>query len=226
MLARPLILAALAATLALPALSEEKPANLAPTAAGSAGAVAQMDLAQRLYAVGLAQKDPLVVLAAARLAAGVALKETDRAKETTGTEPAEIAEGAEVPVDAAAMLASARELAGEDEVLAGLIDDAEVEGTRGRIGGATSTLSRLPPGMTDIWEVPFYGNAFAEIGVVGDGDANLDVLVTDENDNTICFDISGSDKVYCDFTPAWNGYFKVKVQNTGSARNSYYLMTN
>ena len=54
----------------------------------------------------------------------------------------------------------------------------------------------------------------------------LDVAVTDENGNVICYDVSWSDKLYCDWTPAWDGYFYVTVQNMGGSRNSYYLMTN
>ena len=57
-------------------------------------------------------------------------------------------------------------------------------------------------------------------------DANLDVAVTDENGNVICYDVSWSDKLYCDWTPSWDGYFYVTVQNMGGSRNSYYLMTN
>ena len=219
--------AALCLSVGLPALAEDKKQNVMVGASGTPGAVSQMELAQQLYAVGVANADALTVLTAAKLAAGVELKDTDRKKETKGDAPAEDAEGgAEAPVDAAAMLAKAKELAGEDETLVGLVEDAEAEGSRGRIGGASSTLSRLPAGMTDVWEIPFYGESYAEIGVLGDGDSNLDVLVTDENGNTICYDVSWSDKVYCDFTPAWNGYFYVTVQNTGSVRNSYYLMTN
>lgn len=219
-------LAALCLGLALPAAAEDKKQNVIIGAAATPGAVSQLDLAQQLYALGVASGDALTVLTAAKLAAGVELKETDRKKETKGDAPAEDTEGAEAPVDAAMMLAKAKELAGEDEILAGLVEDAEAEGSRGRIGGASSTLSRLPAGMTDVWEIPFYGESFAEIGVLGDGDANLDVLVADENGNAICFDVSASDKVYCEFTPAWNGYFYVTVQNTGKVRNSYYLMTN
>lgn len=219
-------LAALCLGLALPAAAEDKKQNVIIGAAATPGAVSQLDLAQQLYALGVASGDALTVLTAAKLAAGVELKETDRKKETKGDAPAEDTEGAEAPVDAAMMLAKAKELAGEDEILAGLVEDAEAEGSRGRIGGASSTLSRLPAGMTDVWEIPFYGESFAEIGILGDGDANLDVLVADENGNAICFDVSASDKVYCEFTPAWNGYFYVTVQNTGKVRNSYYLMTN
>lgn len=133
---------------------------------------------------------------------------------------------ADAPVTAEAMFAKAKELAGDDEAMLGLIEDAMAEGSRGRIGGAVQWLSRLPAGMTDVWEVPFYGNSYAEVAVVGDGDANLDVAITDENGNVICYDVSWSDKLYCDWTPAWNGYFYITVQNVGRVRNSYYLMTN
>lgn len=133
---------------------------------------------------------------------------------------------AEAPVTAEAMFAKAKELAAEDEALLGVIDDAMAETGRGRIGGAVEWVSRLPAGQTDVWEIPYYGNSYAEIAVVGDGDANLDVAVTDENGNVICYDVSWSDKLYCDWTPAWDGYFYVTVQNMGGSRNSYYLLTN
>lgn len=200
--------------------------NVDPAGTGTKGGVATLALAQDLYALGVANKDALTVLTAAKLAAGVEVKEVEQKKKTEGTETAGQEDGTDAPVDAATMMATAKELAGEDEVLAGLIEDAEAEGSRGRVGGASSTLSRLPAGMTDVWEIPFYGNSYAEIAVLGDGDANLDVLVADENGNTICYDVSWSDKVYCDFSPAWNGYFYVTVENNGAKRNSYYIMTN
>lgn len=218
--------------LGTPALAEgttadpAKGPNVNTAATGTKGAVATMAMAQDLYALGMANKDALTVLTAAKLAASVDVKEVDRKKETKGDAIADQTDGVDAPMDAAAMMASAKELAGEDEVLAGLIEDAEAEGSRGRIGGASETLSRLPAGQTDVWEIPFYGDSYAELAVVGDGDANLDVLVTDENGNTICYDVSWSDKVYCDFVPSWNGYFYVTVQNNGGSRNSYYLMTN
>ena len=132
----------------------------------------------------------------------------------------------DAPVTADQMFAKATELAGDDDVLIGLIEDAQAEGSRGRIGGAVEWLSRLPAGQTDVWEIPFYGNSYAEIAIAGDGDADLDVAVTDENGNVICYDVSYSDRIYCDFTPAWDGYFYVTVQNMGGSRNSYYLLTN
>ncbi len=136
-------------------------------------------------------------------------------------------EGAsEAPATAEEMFAEARELAADDDSVLGLIDDAMAEGARGRVGGAVEWLSRLPSGQTDVWEIPFYGNSYAEVAIVGDGDANLDVAVTDENGNVICYDVSWSDKLYCDWTPAWDGFFYITVQNMGGSRNSYHLLTN
>lgn len=225
-------LLAATALLALPAFAEgttadpAKGPNINSAATGTKGGVATLALAQDLYALGMANKDALTVLTAAKLAGSVDVKEVEQKKETKGEALADQTDGVDAPVDAAAMMASAKELAGEDEVIAGLIEDAEAEGARGRVGGASSTLSRLPAGQSDVWEIPFYGDSYAEIAVLGDGDANLDVLVTDENGNTICYDSSWSDKIYCDFSPSWNGYFYVTVQNNGGKRNSYYLMTN
>jgi hypothetical protein len=133
---------------------------------------------------------------------------------------------ADTPVTAETMFSKARDLAANDDAVLALIDDALAETARGRVGGSVEWLSRLPSGQTDVWEISFNGNAYAEVAVVGDGDANLDVAVTDENGHVICYDASGSDRLYCDWTPAWDGFFYVTVQNMGSARNSYYLMTN
>lgn len=215
------------ALVALPALGQDKSGtNVDPAGTGVKGGAAQAILAQDLYALGMAQQDALVVLTAAKLAMGVTFTDVEREKATEGEAVAGGEEGGEAPLDGAMMLASARQLAGEDEMLVGLIEDVEAEGSRGRIGGASRTLSRLPGGQTDVWKVPFYGNSYAEVSVLGDGDSNLDVLITDENRNTICYDVSWSDKVYCDFVPAWNGYFYITVKNTGRKRNSYYLLTN
>ncbi|MCU0904608.1 MAG: hypothetical protein MUE83_12135 [Tabrizicola sp.] len=148
------------------------------------------------------------------------------AKATFFSATSENGGAAEAPVTAEAMFAKARELAADDDAVLGLIDDAMAEGSRGRIGGAVEWVSRLPAGQTDVWELAFYGDTYAEVAIVGDGDTNLDVAVTDENGNVICYDVSWSDKLYCDWTPAWDGYFYVTVQNLGGSRNSYYLLTN
>ncbi|GEM_PF-532134 len=152
--------------------------------------------------------------------------ERPAAMTTFGADTSDDDGAAAAPPTSAEMFAKATELAGDDEALKEIIADAAAESSRGRIGGAVSWLSRLNAGKMDIWEVPFYGNSYAEIAVVGDGDSNLDMVLTDENGNVICYDTSRSDQVYCDFVPAWDGYFYIAVENTGKSRNSYYLLTN
>lgn len=217
-----------AATLAF---AEDKTGtNVAENAEGVQGPVAQLAMAQNLYAYGMEQKNALAVLTAAQITMSIEVTDVDREVENKPTEGAgEVADGGEgtdAPVSAEMMLASARELAGGDETILGLIEDAEAEGARGRIGGPSRTLSRLHAGRTDIFRVPFYGGRLAELAIIGDGDADLDLLVTDENGNVICRDVSYSDKLYCSWTPRWDGYFLIGVVNQGRVRNSYYILTN
>lgn len=146
---------------------------------------------------------------------------------TTGTGGSDADEGsADAPATADTMLTKARDLARDDAATLGLIDGTMAEGQGGSTDRAVTWASHLPAGQTDIWEVPLNGTAHAEIAVIGDGDTNLDVSITDGNGNVFCHDVSWSDALYCDFTPAWDGYFYVTVQNTGGMRNSYYLITN
>lgn len=203
--------------------------NRDTSAAAASGAVSNLALAQSVYAYGVASGDALAVLTAARLMASVEVTDAERTVETRPTEgmAQSDAEGAgEAPADVAAMIAKAKELAGDNEAILGLIADFEAEGARGRIGGPSRTLSRLRAGYTDVWTIPFYGGLLAEVAVLGDGDSDLDVIITDENGNTICVDRSYSDKIYCAWTPRWNGYFYVTVMNVGRLRNSYYILTN
>lgn len=213
--------------LAAPAVAQDKTGpNAAETTEGERGGVARFNLAQDLYAMGVNTKDALLVVTAAKLASGVQMTDVDREKETEAGKGDDEADVADVPADAAAMLATARDLAGDDEIMISMIEDIEAEGARGRIGGASRTISRLPSGAVDVWKVPFYGGSYAEMGISGDGDAPLSVRVTDENGNRISCPSASWDKFYCDFVPKWNGYFYVTVTNNGRKRNSYYFLTN
>ncbi len=227
----PLVPTLIAGRIALPLGAETPPApNLLAQGGAAPGGARDFAMAQDLYALGLANKDALTVLTAARLAASVTLQTgTEIRLERKGGSTADVGAEAEAgsgPADANVMLATAREFAQDDDLLLSLIEDAEVEGARGRVGGAIQRMSRLPGGLTDVWEVPFYGSAQSEVAVIGDGDSNLDVQIADANGNTICVDVSASDKMMCDFVPAENGYFYVTVQNKGDEKNSYYLLTN
>ncbi|MCR8724203.1 hypothetical protein [Frigidibacter sp. ROC022] len=212
------------------ALAQDKTGeNVTKEAPAAEGVVADFSVAQKLYQWGVAHDSAVAVAAAAEMLKSIDVKDVDREvvqAAIEGADTAEEGEGADAPVSLEDMLAKAKELAGDDAEMLGMIDDIEMASSKGRIGGASRTLSRLPAGYNDTYRVPFYGNSLAELAIVGDGDADLDLLVTDENGNTICYDTSYSDQLYCAWTPRWDGYFIITVKNMGRVRNSYYLLTN
>ncbi|MDM7933289.1 hypothetical protein [Tabrizicola sp.] len=130
------------------------------------------------------------------------------------------------PASVEAMFGTASNLAGDDEILLGLIEEAMAEGPGARIGTAASWLSRLPAGGTDLWEIPFQGSLDAEIAVIGGGDETLDLAVSDANGTLVCLDIGRSDRFHCHWTPVRDGHFYVTVRNAGRESTSYQLLTN
>lgn len=212
--------------LAPPAFTQERTGlNIDETASGQPGGVAQFDMAQAIFALGVAQKDVLLTLAAARLAAGVTLTDVERDGVQTPASTV-VTSGAASPTDAAQMLVAARSLAAGDDIMMVVIEEAEADGTHGLTSGAERQLNPLPAGARDAWTVPFYGGSLAEIGVTGNGNTPLVVTVADENGNHITCPARDGDRFYCDFVPRWNGYFTISVTNTGNALNAYYLLTN
>ena len=195
---------------------------------GSQGPVAQLAMAQELYAYGVENKDSMAALTAAKITSSIEAKDVERDMETKMVEGAmaEQGTGKDMPADADMMYASAKEYAGGNKALLGLIDDAMSEGARGRVGGATRTLSRLRAGHVDTYRVQYFGGRQAELAIIGDGDANLDLLITDEHGNNICWDTSWTDQIYCSWWPRWDGWFNVTVENVGHIRNSYHILTN
>ena len=121
-----------------PAMAQDKTGtNVTPTGVAESGAVAQLAMAQDLYAYGVESGDAIAVLSAARITKDVDVSDAERAVKSAADESRDTTEdgtGVDVPVDAEAMLAKAAELAGENDMIAGLVKDAMDEGSRGRIG--------------------------------------------------------------------------------------------
>jgi hypothetical protein len=218
------------AMLAGAAWAQEAPApNLAPGGdGGTPGGVAQIALAHRLYAQGIARRDAVDAMAAARLAREVKLSAlADSAK----TEPVEGlpsdpgAPGAPGPVTIPGMLAAARALSGNDDLLLALLDRIEAEAPDGRITAAMAERP-LAGGHRDVWAIPFFGGARAELAVIGDGDGNLDLAITDDAGNPVCLASGPDDIAYCDWVPARNGDFTITITNLGTVENTYQILRN
>lgn len=204
---------------AFPALAQDPATHTAP----APGGVAVFLLAQDLYQAGLAQKDALSVLAAARLLATVELQKGEELQKTGG---GAVADSTPPPADPEAMLASASALAGEDDLILSQLERASVEARHSTPVTVIFRLSDLAAGQSEVWQVPFFGNTPSELAIAGNGLSNLDVTVADATGAPLCLDLSAQDRMRCGFVGQENGFVQVTVTNRGDQDNRYYLLTN
>lgn len=178
------------------------------------------ELSARLYAAGMAADDPLLVLSAARLRKGLAPVAAERAA-VNG------AAGEGAPLGWEEMLVLATALAGEDEVVLGLIEDARIETTKGVASGPVYNIGSLGNGKGDTYPpIEFRGGEYAEVYVEAKAATNLNLAIYDDKGRLVCSDTDISHIAYCGWTPAAAGSFTLKVDNKGPTGAEYALMTN
>lgn len=190
-----------------------------PALAADPAPLKQAEASRVLYDTGVATRDPLLVLAAAKMRRGLGLSPTDRMAED-GTP----GDGA---LDADAMLATARDLAAGDDMMLGLIDDVASENTKGVVSGPVYNNARIGGGQTDTYRaVPFEGGTYAEIYVEAKGSNDLNLKVTDDQGRLVCSDTDASAIAYCGWSPRSTGDFTIAVQNASGGSADYALITN
>ena len=178
------------------------------------------ELSARLFAAGMESGDPLLVLSAAKLRKSLAPVAGDRTA-------LEGVAGQGAPLGWEEMLASATELAGDDEALLGLIEDAKVEASKGVASGPVYNIGSLGNGKGDTYPpIEFRGGEYAEVYVEAKAAANLNLVIYDDKGRLVCSDTDISHIAYCGWTPAAAGTFTLKVENKGPVGADYALMTN
>lgn len=211
---------------AAPALAETAKPEATPTPAATPvvgtgpSAVAQFMAAQDLFTLGRARKDPLAVIAAARLAALVTAQDVDRLPEPQG-------EG--VPAshpDATTMFTAAKALAAEDEAMTDLVTRSMAEAARLPPRTMQRSTRGIAAGEVQVYTLPFFGGSLAEVGLLGDGKANLDLSIAPAKGDPLCLEGGPGDRVLCSFLPAENGDYTVTVTNRSETAASYSLLTN
>jgi hypothetical protein len=191
-----------------------------PAHAETPSPVKVAELSARLYAMGVETEDPLLILSAARMRKTLAPVAADRAA-------VDGVAGEGTPLSWEEMLASAASLAGEDEALMGLIEDAKAEATKGVASGPVYNIGSLGNGKGDTYPpIEFRGGEYAEVYVEAKASVNLNLAVYDDKGRLVCSDTDISHIAYCGWTPASAGSFKLKVDNKGPAAAAYALMTN
>ena len=210
-----------------PAWAEEP--NLAADTDGVAGSATRLVLAQRAYGQAMTSGDPVMLLAAIRLARGVTTRPAMAWERLTPSEPpADQPAGRDGPADPGGpqALVILQGLAGDDPDLQDLVYDLDAQLPQGRLQVATVATATLGGGGQDAWRLPLSGAVPAEVALIGDGDSPLSLTVVDEGGAVICALPPGPDPALCRFTPARNGFFTVQVTNSGTVWNSYQLVGN
>lgn len=195
-------------------------------AAAKPGAVSAHVLAGQLIDYGRANKDALALIAAAQILKQSPARTVDQSKTSEGgqDDAGKTSGGGDYSADAA--LASAAEIAGQNPTLTGLIGDVRESSSRGRAQGPAVHRDSVRARATDVYDITYTGGDRAEVGVIGDGDTDLDLYVYDENGNLICKDDDRTDTMACSWRPRWTGPFRVKIKNLGNVHNNYTLLTN
>jgi len=199
-------------------------AQIFPTtvAAAEIGLVKRVRISAEVFATGQETKDPLLMIAAAKLRKSAHLMPVDRVPNSggAGTPSGGV-------LDWSQMLDAAQTLATGDPVLIGLIEDIRAENSKGVVDGPVYSIVKIRASGQDTYDaLPFQGGKYAEIYVEGQGSSDLNLFVYDDQSRLVCSDTDISDIAYCGWRPASSGGFTVAVKNKGKADNQYSLITN
>ncbi len=179
-----------------------------PAGAEGTSALRLADLSARLYAEGVSQSDPVLVVTAARLRKEAALSPG-------------------LPLTWESMIEVALKLIGDDPGLLDLVGDISAEQTKGVASGPEYRLAALAAGAKDaLPPLAFRGGEYAEVYVEAPSGADLNLTVLDAAGLVVCADTDPSHVAYCAWTPAQDGEFTVVVLNAGTTPADYALMTN
>jgi len=220
-----ILVATIAATVfAGPKTEQNADAKAAPV---SESAV-QIQLASNLSQYGIANKDALSMITAAKIVKSLSIKPDTTKKEGEATQAtaAPKSTGVTPVLDLNQLLAKAKEYAGGRKDLLALIEEVKNSKSKqvANYEGWAIRDSRVDAKSIDTWPVTFVAGVAANVTISGDGDTDLDLKIYDSNDNLICEALSYIDDESCTWYPRWTGEFKVKVINRGSVYNRYQIL--
>jgi hypothetical protein len=94
------------------------------------------------------------------------------------------------------------------------------------LGGPKMNVSDVTSGSTDRYGIEFEANSGAEIGIVGEGKANLHLFVFDDQQQSVCSGELPGDIQYCSWMPTRRQTFRIEVRNRGNSEERYKVVTN
>lgn len=233
----------LAAQTAQAGKADEKQPNMSAEKGkeGGAAAVSLLSQATELAQYAKENESPVAMLAAVQMLERVKVQDNAErvGSKKTGlqNEGEQVKEGkkGDTPaptLDPEKLLAEAKPWAKGNPNLVALLDaeaakaKATASGTLGSTRGAIAHRDSVAARSYDDFVISFYGGQVARVGVVGDGDTDIDLIVYDQNGHEIARDTDPSSECLVQFVPRWTGPFRVRVINNGYVYSNYILMTN
>ena len=200
----------------------------------TAKSVATLAVAQDLVQYARENKSALTMLVAVQMMRQASARTDEtrlQQKSTAGTGRESQKSGSVAKADAEGLLAEAKGWAGDDKALTALLDQEAGKGkepaTRGRRGGPGCDKGTVMAGDAVRYRIDFKPREMAAVGVLGDGDTDLDCYVFDQAENLLRADESTSPHCYLQWYTQNGGVFTIVVSNLrGSVYNNYTICTN
>lgn len=189
--------------------------------------------AHQLYAYGNANKDILSVLCAVGILSKVPVRPGSWTIKSEGTPQSN---GKVLKVSPAPsldqMIATAREMVGQNKVLLSLLDDIVASGSKGASPGAQTQKSTINAESEAYFDISFNPAGRATVLLTFPSGVDADLAVKDEFGTDICSESKaslspdGQQSLRCDWVPAWKGTFRVYVENKSKSGFEYTVETN
>jgi len=184
----------------------------------------QVILVQQLANYGYTHKDPLALLTAARIIASNPVSEFK--SESDQSEKNEVIPAKSIVnlLNPKKLLEDAIQMSENDPTIVSLTEQITFTKSKGTPEGPQVLRGFIGPLVKDEYTAVFMGNELAEVAVIGDGSADLDLYIYDMNNNLITSDIRSLTEAYCAFVPYFTTTFRIVVKNVSSTYSSEYVI--
>lgn len=200
-------------------------------------AVERIYLSAQLASAGHGQRDPILLVASARLLAWGHPYARLMSPEISGGAADAAKAPAQVEHTPQTQLTEAHALAGTDTAMLGVIEasrlwiDEEIE--RVGTGGPYVHKQTLQRGARAKFRLKFFGHEPARVAVVGSlarADflltTKINLVVLDEKGTVVCESRNWEDFEFCQWKPQQDTYYSLMVENNGKWANQFAIYTN
>jgi len=190
--------------------------------------IEQQLLAIQLANLGYAQKDPLMLMSAAKIIKNKPLENVSLVKTQSKQKPTR-SKFKNEPYAASTLLNTAEQYARGKAALVMLIQELRDYSARGLSAGAKMHKDEILANGFDYYKLTFEADTIAKVGVVSDdSQQDLDLYIVDalKQDQIVCQDTSASSGSLCEWVPTKEQDYIIKIKNRSTSMSAYTLILN